>query len=121
MNTLIPFACGDQLFRVMNREGDPWFVHHDACAALGIANPSDALNGLEDDEKITLGNPEGNPRAGIPHQITLISESGLYRLIFKSRKPAAKALQRLVFQEVLPTPARPQGQHSRGCSQSDNR
>ena len=55
------------------------------------------------DEKITVANPDGNPRAGIPHEYTMVSESGLYALIFRSRKPEAKAFSKWVRAEVLPT------------------
>ena len=36
---------------------------------------------------MTVGNPDGNPRAGNPLTFNAVSESGLYALIFKSRKP----------------------------------
>ena len=67
------------------------------------ANVSEALRGLDEDEKITISNPDGNPKAGIPHQMNVISESGLYSLILRSRKPEAKAFKRWVTHEVLPS------------------
>lgn len=80
--------------RVVMQGEDPWFVAKDVCECLGLENVSEALRGLDEDEKITLSNPDGNPKAGIPHQMNVISESGLYSLILRSRKPEAKAFKR---------------------------
>lgn len=89
--------------RVTDRDDNPWFVAADVCRVLELGNPTEALRSLDADEKITLSNPEGNPRAGIAHTFTLISESGLYALIFKSRKPVAKEFRKWVTSEMLPT------------------
>ncbi len=75
---------------------EPWFVAVDVCNALSIGNPSDSIRSLDDDE-VTLGTIEGSHRA-----TNLINESGLYSLIFKSRKPEAKKFKRWVTHEVLP-------------------
>ena len=100
---LTPFAFEDALVRVWeDAAGEPWFVALDICRALGIEKTSDAVSVLDDDEKITLRNADGNPRAGIPHTLTLISESGLYALVFRSRKPRAREFSRWVRREVLP-------------------
>lgn len=88
--------------RVFGAPDEPLFVAADVCRILEIINPSDALKSLDPDEKITLANPDGNPRAGIPHQLAAVTESGLYALIFKSRKPEAKAFRKWVTSEVLP-------------------
>lgn len=103
MPNLVPFAFEDNLVRsCLDENGEPWFVAKDVCRVLGIENNRDAISSLDEDEKITVANPDGNPRAGIPHQYTLISESGLYALIFRSRKPQARAFSKWVRAEVLP-------------------
>lgn len=103
MSNITPFAFGDNLVRSMTDEnGNPWFVAKDVCRVLCIENNRDAISTLDEDEKITVANPDGNPRAGIPHQYVLISESGLYALVFRSRKPEAKAFSKWVRSEVLP-------------------
>lgn len=100
---LRPFAYGELMVRAMvNENGDALFVAKDVCAALALTNPTEALRGLAEDEKITLSNPEGNPRAGIPHSLNVITEPGLYRLIFISRKDEAEAFRRWVLHDVLP-------------------
>ena len=97
MSNITPFAFGDNLVRSMTDEnGNPWFVAKDVCRVLCIENNRDAISTLDEDEKITVANPDGNPRAGIPHQYVLISESGLYALVFRSRKPEAKAFSKWV-------------------------
>ncbi len=40
---------------------------------------------------------------GGPQSVTVLSEPGLYRLIFQSRKPSAEAFKKWVFGEVLPS------------------
>ena len=89
--------------RVVDKDGEPWFVAKDVCDCLEIGNTTESLRGLDDDEKITLSNPEGNPRAGIPLELNVISKSGLYSLILRSRKPEAKTFKRWIVREVLPS------------------
>ena len=67
MSNITPFAFGDNLVRSMTDEnGNPWFVAKDVCRVLCIENNRDAISTLDEDEKITVANPDGNPRAGIP-------------------------------------------------------
>lgn len=94
-NKLQHFNFNESPMRVVQREGQPWFVAADVCEVLALSNPTVALDSLDEDErsKEYLGRQgEGN----------IISESGLYALIFKSRKPQAKAFRRWVTAEVLP-------------------
>lgn len=76
-----------------------WFVAADVCRALEIKQPTRALNRLDDDEKgvtniHTLGGEQ---------KMLIVSEPGLYRLVFASRKKNAKEFQRKVYHEVLPS------------------
>lgn len=84
-------------------DSEPWFIAKDVCDVLGIANSRDAVAELDKDERITVGNPNGNPRAGNPLTFNAVNESGLYALILKSRKPEAKEFRKWVTSEVLPT------------------
>lgn len=90
------FHFSSAVLRVVTISDEPWFVAADVCSALSIANPSDAIRSLDDDE-VTLGTIEGSHRP-----TNLINEAGLYCLIFKSRKPEAKKFKRWVTHEVLP-------------------
>jgi prophage antirepressor-like protein len=116
---------GDSLVRVYDRGGDPWFVAKDACAVLGLANNRQAVAGLDEDEisNVTTsdtraaGGSVGDPDISVPNRgLTIISESGLYALIFKSRKPQAKAFRKWVTSEVLPA-LRKTGTYSLGVEQ----
>ena len=42
-------------FRVIDRDGEPWFVLTEVCRKLEIANPRDAASRLDDDEKDGVG------------------------------------------------------------------
>jgi len=53
---------------------------------------------------MTLNNTEGHSgKRGGARSFNLISESGLYALVFKSRKPEAKSFRKWVTSEVLPS------------------
>lgn len=82
--------------RTVILNGDPWFVAKDVCDILGTTNPTMAMEGLEDFEraKFNLG------RQG---EANIISESGFYTLVLRSRKPIAKPFRIWVTSEVLPT------------------
>ncbi|WP_082113471.1 BRO-N domain-containing protein [Kordia jejudonensis] len=80
-------------------EGEAWFVAKEVCDLLGIGNPSQAVSTLDDDEKNTIIINDGT--SGNPNK-TIISESGLYALIFKSKKPSAKKFRKWVTKEVIP-------------------
>lgn len=98
-DTITPFLWeGEIAVRIIERDGALWFVAVDVCRILGIANARDAVGALDDDEKgvgttDTLGGKQG---------VVVVSESGLYSLIFKSRKPDARKFRRWVTGEVLP-------------------
>lgn len=84
--------------QVINKE--PWFVAKDVCHVLGIQNARQAMaKTLDEDEKgvytiYTLGGAQ---------KMNLINESGLYHLIFQSRKPKAQTFRRWVTGEILPS------------------
>lgn len=85
--------------RVIEIEGEPWFVAVDVCRALDIQNHRDALTRLDDDEKsgVVLTDPHGRPQ-----ETSCVNEPGLYSLVLGSRKPEAKAFKRWITHEVLP-------------------
>jgi prophage antirepressor-like protein len=99
---VIPFAFDDALVRALWVENDPWFVLVDVCRVLGIANSRDAASRLDDDEKGCVGNPDA-PLVGGNPTLNIVSESGLYALIFRSRKPEAVRFRKWVTSEVIPS------------------
>lgn len=86
-------------FRILDRDGEPWFVLADVCRSLLIANPRDAATRLDEDEKDGVGIADA---IGRQQQQTIINESGLYKLIFTSRTEKAKAFKKWVTSVVLP-------------------
>lgn len=78
--------------------GGPWFAAKDICDVLGLGNNRQAIARLDDDEKgvITSDTPGGK------QNLQFVSESGLYNLIFQSRKPEARKFSKWVTSEVLP-------------------
>lgn len=88
---------GKQL-RAIERDGQPWFVLVDVCAALEIKQPASLAGRLEDDEKgvVSINTPGG------PQNMMVINESGLYAAILKCKKPQAHAFRKWITNEVLP-------------------
>lgn len=79
-------------------KGEPYFVAKDVCDVLSISNSRDAMYKLDDDERgvSVIPTPSGK------QELNLVNESGLYSLIFQSRKPEAKQFRKWVTSEVLP-------------------
>ncbi|WP_224701555.1 BRO-N domain-containing protein [Devosia aquimaris] len=86
-------------FRVIDKDGDPWFVLNEVCKKLGLANPGDVASRLDDDEKDAIGVSDA---IGRTQKMTIINESGLYNAILRSNKPEAKTFRKWVTSEVLP-------------------
>ena len=86
--------------RIVEKKGEPWFVAKDVCDILGLSNVSEALTSLDLDEKTDIS---GSDVGSHISKLRLVSESGLYDLIFKSRKPEAKTFRKWVTSEVLPS------------------
>jgi prophage antirepressor-like protein len=80
-------------------DGNIWFVASDICSSLGLSNPSEALKSLDEDEKLT----SVILRAGQNRNVNFVNESGLYALIFKSRKPSAGKFRKWITKEVIPS------------------
>lgn len=80
-------------------DNNPWFVVKDVCNILDIGNTSKAVLNLDEDEKLTLL----LVRSGQKRAMSLVNESGLYNLIFRSNKPEAKVFRKWVTSEVLPS------------------
>ena len=100
INTIQKYLFQQQEIRtVTNASGETQFCAADICKILDIGNPRETVAKLDDDEKntvITNDGIRGNP------SMNFVSESGLYHLIFVSRKPEANAFRRWVTKDVLP-------------------
>jgi prophage antirepressor-like protein len=90
--------------RVTEQSGKVWLIAKDVCDILGLNNSRQAIASLEEDEKadVIISDTSSN---GVTQRraVNAVDESGLYALIFKSRKPEAKAFRKWVTDEVLPS------------------
>jgi prophage antirepressor-like protein len=109
MQEVVPFDFQGKSVRVIqDAEGNLWWVATDVCKVLGIANPSDAIKRLDDDEKMTLEISESLINHGLSNnapgtRLNLVNEPGLYHLILRSNKPEAKEFRRWITHEVIPS------------------
>ena len=98
--TLMNFCFADTLVRArVDEQGNPWFVVKDVCTISEIEKYRDAIARLDEDERGSLL----VDTLGGQQKMSAITESGLYSLIFKSRKPEARAFRKWVTAEVLPS------------------
>ena len=99
--------------RVVTIDNEPWFVAKDVCSCLDLmswAGSSPVLRGLDKSERrredrsslIQKQVDVGTMFAKSEPSRNLISESCLYKLVMRSDKPQAKALQDWVTKVVLP-------------------
>lgn len=108
--------------RTVLRNGEPWWIAKDVCEILDIRTNS--IRDILDNDEISTFNPNDNTidigmdrvldQQTIGKNITfveagrggkdllIISESGLYSLVLKSRKPEAKSFKRWITHEVIP-------------------
>jgi BRO family, N-terminal domain len=97
-NLPVEFQFDSTPVRTIAKEGQAWFVAKDVCEILEHSNHRMAVANLDDDEKgVSIVDTPGGPQ-----ETTIINESGLYALIFTSRKPEAKRFRKWVTSQVLP-------------------
>lgn len=100
MSSLIPLQFGAAAIRVVEIDGEPWFVGKDVCEALGYVNTTDAMS------KHCRGVAKRYPildSLGRTQEARVLNEANVLRLIVNSNLPAAEKFEAWVFEEVLPT------------------
>jgi prophage antirepressor-like protein len=100
MSNIIPFQSNDFAVRVVQVDGDPWFVGKDVAEALGYEETGNAIR------QHCRGGAKYTPIAdslGRKQETRIISEPDLFRLIVNSKLPSAEKFERWVFEEVLPS------------------
>ena len=100
MNDLQVFNYEGASVRVIDRDGDPWFVGKDVAEVLGYSNNRKAIGDHVDEED--KGVTKRDTLGGV-QELVIINESGLYSLILSSRLPGARQFKRWVTSEVLPS------------------
>lgn len=87
--------------RVIEIDGEPWFVGKDVAECLGYSNTRKAIGDHVDEEDkkdgVTIRDAIGRNQSAVA-----INESGLYSLVMSSELPSAKPFKRWVTSEVLP-------------------
>ncbi len=88
--------------RVVDVNGEPWFVASDVAKALGYANPAEAIQ--DHCKKVNKINHHSKTLPPTPPvNILIIPESDVYRLVMRSNLPDAERFQDWVVEEVLPS------------------
>lgn len=99
MADLIPFHFESAAVRVVQIDGEPWFVGKDVAEALGYADPTTAIRthckGVQKQHPLST--------SGGMQQLRILSEPDVLRLIVGSRLPSAQRFERWVFEHVLPS------------------
>ncbi|EMT0239397.1 Bro-N domain-containing protein [Neisseria gonorrhoeae] len=85
---------------VADNKGELWFLANDVCEILGYTNPRRTVDLHCKSRGVTK---RYTPTTSGEQEMTYINEPNLYRLIIKSRKPAAEAFEEWVMETVLPT------------------
>lgn len=100
---ILSFTCptlAPQIRIVKDERGEPWFAAADVCSILDLTNVTAACKRLPDGDFRVISS---NPSNGISRDMNVVSEAGLYWLIIRSDKPAARPLIMWITHEVLPT------------------
>jgi len=100
---LTPFLFEDHPVRTIQQNGQPWFVAADICRCLEIKQATRAVENLDEDEK----GVSSTHTPGGPQEVVIVSESGLYALILRSRKAVMPGtvqhrFRKWITSEVIP-------------------
>lgn len=95
---ITPFNFNNNEIRVIEKDGESWFVAKDVAELLGYSNSRDAIN-KHCKAKASVAFHDGSQS----RNITIIPERDLYRLIMRSKLPAAEAFEEWIVSEVLPS------------------
>ena len=99
MSNIIPFQFDQANIRVVQDEnGEPWFVAKDVADVLGYTNPQKAIR-----DHCKGVNEMDTPTSGGVQTVKIIPERDVYRLIMRSKLPAAEQFEEWVVGEVLPS------------------
>ena len=97
LNNSISFK--DLNIRLSGTKEDPLFCGKDLCDLLGLKNSRSSIALLSKSQRVSiLCAPLENGQ-----KMTYVNESGLYRLVMKSRKEESIEFQNWICNEVLPT------------------
>jgi anti-repressor protein len=93
------FLYDGRQVRIVQKDGEPWWVLKDVCDVLGLTSPAKVATRLEKDEVNLIHTIDS---LGRTQDTLIVNESGLYKVIFRSDKPNAKPFTHWVTHDVLP-------------------
>lgn len=105
---ITPYVFDGRNIRLIDKDGETWFVATDVAGELGYTTAKDMTRLLDEDEK----GRHTVPTLGGDQELTLVSEPGLYRAIIQRRankhmddrlQKRLARFQRWVFHDVLPS------------------
>lgn len=96
------FPVTKQKVRTVWHEGNIWFVAKDVAECLGFKDKDDAIRKHCNHAK-TLKPGKTPGLTSSPRGINIIPESDVYRLVMRSKLPAAEQFQTWVCEDVLPS------------------
>jgi len=99
MTNIITFSFQEKPIRVVNIDGEPYWIGKDVAEVLGYTNPNKAIG--DHCKGVTKRYPL-QTEGGI-QEFRVLSEGDVLRLIVNSKLPAAVQFERLVFDEILLT------------------
>ena len=100
MNTaILSYQFEEEAVRVVMTGAEPWFVAADVAKVLGYDHAPNMTRMMDDDEK---GVHNVSTLRG-EQEMTIVSESGLYSAIFRSRREEAIRFRKWVTSVVLPS------------------
>lgn len=94
MSNLITQQFDGADIRIIEKDGEPWFVAYDVASALGYAKPNNAVN--THCKRISTAPFQGSG-------INIIPEQDVYRLILRSKLPNAEKFEDWITGEVIPS------------------
>ena len=93
------FNFNQNEIRVIEKNGEPWFVLKDACDILDLGQVAGVKRRLSDD---VISNHPIPDALGRMQDNAIVNEDGLYDVILESRKPEAKAFRKWITSDVVP-------------------
>ncbi len=98
---------GNNFTLITDENKEPWMIAKEICDFLEIKHVPSALKRVADEEKKYMVfdhlKSRGHGRGGDNGKRTIVTEAGIYQLIFLSRKPEARKFQRWLYRDVLPS------------------
>ena len=93
------FDYQDKQVRTVTQGGEPWFVAKDVCEILEISKHRDAISRLPE---FMRGSVVVDTLGG-KQEMTAVSEAGVYKLVFTSRKAEAERFTDWIATDVIPS------------------